>query len=217
MSLRLSLPTPGSMRCPIFGRGARIVDVVPLEDTGRSGDGSATERRVRRRRRCSSAGLAVRARRRRPHPAITMAHGFAGVKEHGLERFARAFADGRIRGAGARPPRLRRQRRLAALRHRPVGADRRLAAGDLLPGEPTLRRPRPDRAVGQQLCRRPRDRAGSHRPAAARGGRPGAHHQRVSAEPATRGPRPGAALGGGVRRRRAQPVPRRRRRPPRPW
>ena len=28
-----------------------------------------------------------------PHPAITMAHGFAGVKEHGLERFARAFAD----------------------------------------------------------------------------------------------------------------------------
>jgi uncharacterized protein len=28
-----------------------------------------------------------------PHPAITMAHGFAGVKEHGLERFAQAFAD----------------------------------------------------------------------------------------------------------------------------
>jgi uncharacterized protein len=28
-----------------------------------------------------------------PHPAITMAHGFAGVKEHGLERFARQFAD----------------------------------------------------------------------------------------------------------------------------
>ena len=28
-----------------------------------------------------------------PHPAITMAHGFAGVMEHGLERFARAFAD----------------------------------------------------------------------------------------------------------------------------
>jgi uncharacterized protein len=26
------------------------------------------------------------------HPAITMAHGFAGVKEHGLERIARAFA-----------------------------------------------------------------------------------------------------------------------------
>jgi uncharacterized protein len=28
-----------------------------------------------------------------PHPAITMAHGFAGVKEHGLERFATAFAE----------------------------------------------------------------------------------------------------------------------------
>ena len=27
-----------------------------------------------------------------PHPAITMAHGFAGTKEHGLERFAHAFA-----------------------------------------------------------------------------------------------------------------------------
>ena len=27
------------------------------------------------------------------HPAITMAHGFAGVKEHGLDRFASLFAD----------------------------------------------------------------------------------------------------------------------------
>jgi hypothetical protein len=27
-----------------------------------------------------------------PHPAITLAHGYAGVKEHGLEPFARAFA-----------------------------------------------------------------------------------------------------------------------------
>ncbi|HXZ08567.1 MAG TPA: alpha/beta hydrolase, partial [Paraburkholderia sp.] len=26
-------------------------------------------------------------------PAITMAHGYAGVKEHGLEPFARAFAE----------------------------------------------------------------------------------------------------------------------------
>jgi uncharacterized protein len=28
-----------------------------------------------------------------PRPAVTMAHGYAGVKEHGLERFARAFAE----------------------------------------------------------------------------------------------------------------------------
>ena len=28
-----------------------------------------------------------------PHPAITMAHGYAGVKEHGLEPFARLFAE----------------------------------------------------------------------------------------------------------------------------
>jgi uncharacterized protein len=27
-----------------------------------------------------------------PHPAIAMAHGFAGTKEHGIERFAQAFA-----------------------------------------------------------------------------------------------------------------------------
>jgi uncharacterized protein len=26
------------------------------------------------------------------HPAITMAHGFAGTRQHGLERFAQAFA-----------------------------------------------------------------------------------------------------------------------------
>ncbi|MFD1313119.1 alpha/beta hydrolase, partial [Streptomyces kaempferi] len=28
-----------------------------------------------------------------PHPAITMAHGYAAAKEHGLEPFARAFAE----------------------------------------------------------------------------------------------------------------------------
>ena len=27
------------------------------------------------------------------HPAITMAHGYPGTREHGIERFARAFAD----------------------------------------------------------------------------------------------------------------------------
>jgi uncharacterized protein len=28
-----------------------------------------------------------------PHPGVTMAHGYAGVREHGLERFARVFAE----------------------------------------------------------------------------------------------------------------------------
>lgn len=28
-----------------------------------------------------------------PHPAITMAHGYAGTKDHGIEPFAKAFAD----------------------------------------------------------------------------------------------------------------------------
>jgi len=44
-----------------------------------------------------------------PHPGITMAHGFAGVKEPGLERFARHFAEAGFvvllhdhRGFGAR-------------------------------------------------------------------------------------------------------------------
>jgi cephalosporin-C deacetylase-like acetyl esterase len=37
--------------------------------------------------------LFVPENRSAPHPAISMAHGYAGVKEHGLERFARAFAE----------------------------------------------------------------------------------------------------------------------------
>ena len=28
-----------------------------------------------------------------PRPAVSMAHGYAAVKEHGLERFARVFAE----------------------------------------------------------------------------------------------------------------------------
>ena len=30
---------------------------------------------------------------RGPRPAITMAHGYAGIREHGVDRFARVFAD----------------------------------------------------------------------------------------------------------------------------
>jgi uncharacterized protein len=37
--------------------------------------------------------LFVPEERSRPRAAVTMAHGYAGVKEHGLERFARAFAE----------------------------------------------------------------------------------------------------------------------------
>src|SRR3981189_3750756 len=49
------------------------------------------------------------------HPAITMAHGYAGVRDHGRERFAQAFADAgfvvllhdhRGFGASAGDPRL---------------------------------------------------------------------------------------------------------------
>src|ERR1700722_17996757 len=38
-------------------------------------------------------GLFVPENRAARHPAISMAHGYAGVKEHGLERFARAFTE----------------------------------------------------------------------------------------------------------------------------
>jgi fermentation-respiration switch protein FrsA (DUF1100 family) len=37
--------------------------------------------------------LFVPSGRAKRHPAITMAHGYAGVKEHGIERFAQAFAE----------------------------------------------------------------------------------------------------------------------------
>ena len=36
-----------------------------------------------------------------PHPGITMAHGFAGVKEHGLEAVCPPVRRRGIRGAGA--------------------------------------------------------------------------------------------------------------------
>ena len=71
-----------------------------------------------------------------PHPAITMAHGFAGVKDHGLDRFAAAFAaagfvvlvhDHRGFGASDGSPRFDVD---------PWVADRRLASSDLLLGEP---------------------------------------------------------------------------------
>ncbi|WP_116202540.1 alpha/beta hydrolase [Amycolatopsis circi] len=38
-------------------------------------------------------GLLYRPRGSGPHPAITLAHGYGGVKEHGLLRYAEAFAD----------------------------------------------------------------------------------------------------------------------------
>jgi cephalosporin-C deacetylase-like acetyl esterase len=37
--------------------------------------------------------LFLPSKRAGPLPAISLAHGYAGVKEHGLERFAHAFAE----------------------------------------------------------------------------------------------------------------------------
>jgi dienelactone hydrolase len=48
---------------------------------------------------CAESGLKLRGwlfvpeKTSGPRPAVTMAHGYAGVKEQGLERFARAFAE----------------------------------------------------------------------------------------------------------------------------
>lgn len=88
-----------------------------------------------------------------PHPAITMAHGYAAAKEHGLEPFARAFAESGFvvlvhdhRGFGA-------SNGSTASGCRPMAPDRRLAAGHLLPGEPPRGRSGADRPVGHQLRR----------------------------------------------------------------
>jgi len=98
-SLILFLPIPGSLRSLLLGRSACIVGVVPHEDTWK-------ERTMQRQNvefavegdvilrgwLFVPAGVG-------PHPAITIAHGFAGVKDHGLERFTRA-AIGQHHGGG---------------------------------------------------------------------------------------------------------------------
>src|SRR5258706_520363 len=66
------------------------------------------------------------------HPAITMAHGFAGTREHGLERFARAFATAGFRRACSRSSQFRDERWRSPRRRRSMGANQRLAPRDLL-------------------------------------------------------------------------------------
>jgi dienelactone hydrolase len=58
-----------------------------------NGDGGKKEYRVRGRGRRDVARWLFVPGAKGPAPAITMAHGYAGVKEHGMERFARAFAE----------------------------------------------------------------------------------------------------------------------------
>ena len=114
-----------------------------------------------------------------PHPAITMAHGFAGVKEHGLERFARLFAeagfvvlvhDHRGFGASDGSPRFDVDPWVQI-------ADWRRAIS-FLENHPAVD-PRSDRPLGHQLCRGACHRARRHRPPAACSRRPGAHDQRL--------------------------------------
>jgi fermentation-respiration switch protein FrsA (DUF1100 family) len=92
MSLKLFLPTPVLLRSPVPGRTAHIVDVVPVAE--------GKEQKVERQdvEFPAQGGVTLRGwlfipEGAAPHPAITMAHGFAGVKEHGLERFAKVFTD----------------------------------------------------------------------------------------------------------------------------
>lgn len=141
--------------------------------------------------------------RRSPWPTATRGQGpWPGALRAGLRR-------GGLRRPAARPPQLRRQRRPSPAGHRPLAADRRLAPRHLLPGEPARGRRRPDRPVGHELCRRPRDRAGRHRPPAARRGLPGADHQRFRTGAAPHRAGSGHEAGGGLRRGRARPGPRR--------
>jgi uncharacterized protein len=81
-------------------------------------------------------------------PAITMAHGYAGVKEHGITRFAEAFAnagfvvllhDHRTSGISGGEPRQDVD---------PLAAGRRLASRNLLSGIPARGRFEADRTVG---------------------------------------------------------------------
>jgi uncharacterized protein len=81
-------------------------------------------------------------------PAITMAHGYAGVKEHGITRFAEAFAnagfvvllhDHRTSGISGGEPRQDVD---------PSAAGRRLASRNLLSGIPARGRFEADRTVG---------------------------------------------------------------------
>ena len=144
-----------------------------------------------------------------PHPAITMAHGFAGVKEHGLDRFARAFAeagfvvlvhDHRGFGASGGTPRFDVdpwvqiadwRRAISFLESHPaVDADRIGVWGTSYAGGHAIVLGATDRRLRAVVAQVPDD-------------------QRLPAEPATRRPRPGARPGGVVRRRRAPPVPRR--------
>ena len=67
-----------------------------------------------------------------PAPAITMAHGYAGVKEHGLERFARAFAEAGFVVLVHDHRTFRGQRWGRARGCRPLATDRRLAARNFI-------------------------------------------------------------------------------------
>ena len=96
------------------------------------------------------------------HPAITTAHGFAGIMEHGLEPFAHAFAaagfvvlvhDHRKFGTSGGEPRNDVD---------PQDASRRLAPRDLLPRNASRSRSDPPRSVGHELLRRTRDRRRRH-------------------------------------------------------
>ncbi len=114
-----------------------------------------------------------------PHPAVTMAHGFAGTREHGIERFAEAFA-----AAGF----------VVLLHdHRGFGTSGGAPRGDVDPWRQIAdwrraisyleSRPEVDPTRiglwGNQLCRRTCDRPWRHRSPSALRRRPGADDQRV--------------------------------------
>src|SRR5262249_47629014 len=92
MSLSLSPPAPVSLRCPQHGRSAPTVVVVPI-DRERSGKMQRQNIEFPAEGDVTLRGWLYLPDGVGPHPAITMAHGFAGVKEHGLDRFARVFTE----------------------------------------------------------------------------------------------------------------------------
>src|SRR6202030_2677773 len=76
----MAKPHPSRQRANLASEGNTMVERRDVEFGVDGGD------RLR-------GWLFLPSKRAGPLPAISLAHGYAGVKEHGLERFARAFAE----------------------------------------------------------------------------------------------------------------------------
>ena len=138
-------------------------------------------------------------------PLVILGHGLGATREYGLEPYARAVRRRRDRRARLHLPALRRQRRPAAAAARHRAPARRLGRSARVRAQPRRDRPRADRAVGDLVRRRARDRGGRPRRRRRRRrqpvpvhGRPRRHARREPAQPRPRA-RAGASRRAGAR------------------